>query len=58
LAFAIGMTVGTGVKSALNASAFAASAGSFLLARLPIYRFTVDNLTARNRHKKLGSNKK
>jgi thiosulfate dehydrogenase (quinone) large subunit len=32
LAFAIGMTAGTGLKSALNASVFAASACAFLLA--------------------------
>jgi putative oxidoreductase len=32
LLFALGMTVGTGVKSALNASVFPASAGAFLLA--------------------------
>lgn len=32
LAFAIGMTIGTGVKTALDASVFAASAGAFLLA--------------------------
>ena len=32
LAFASGMTIGTGVKTALDASVFAASAGAFLLA--------------------------
>ncbi len=32
LAFAAGMTVGTGVKTALDASVFAAAAGAFLLA--------------------------
>lgn len=32
LAFALGMTLGTGVKSALDASVYAASAGAFLLA--------------------------
>ena len=32
LLFALGMTVGTGFKSALNASVFSASAGAFLLA--------------------------
>jgi thiosulfate dehydrogenase [quinone] large subunit len=32
LAFAIGMTIGTGVKTALDASVFAAAAGAFLLA--------------------------
>lgn len=33
LAFGIGMTVGTGVKSALDASVFAAAAAGFLLVR-------------------------
>lgn len=33
LAFGTGMTVGTGVKSALDASVFAAAAAGFLLAR-------------------------
>jgi uncharacterized membrane protein YphA (DoxX/SURF4 family) len=32
LAFAAGMTLGTGVKTALDASVFAAAAGAFLLA--------------------------
>jgi uncharacterized membrane protein YphA (DoxX/SURF4 family) len=32
LAFALGMTIGTGVKTALDASVFAAAAGAFLLA--------------------------
>jgi uncharacterized membrane protein YphA (DoxX/SURF4 family) len=32
LTFALGMTIGTGVKTALDASVFAASAGAFLLA--------------------------
>jgi len=32
LAFAVGMTVGTGVKTALDASVFVASAAAFLLA--------------------------
>ncbi len=32
LAFATGMTIGTGVKTAFDASVFAASAGAFLLA--------------------------
>jgi thiosulfate dehydrogenase [quinone] large subunit len=32
LAFAVGMTVGTGAKTALDASVFAAAAGAFLLA--------------------------
>lgn len=42
LLFGIGMTAGTGFKSALNASVFAASAGGFLLARAPRFPITVD----------------
>ena len=44
LAFAVGMTVGTGVKSALNASVFSASAGAFLLAAADGYSLSVDAL--------------
>lgn len=44
LAFAIGMTAGTGFKSALSASVFAASAGSFLLARSSMDPFSLDSL--------------
>lgn len=43
LAFAIGMTVGTGMKSALNASVFSASAGAFLLASIPEYPLSFDS---------------
>jgi len=43
LAFAIGMTAGTGVKSALNASVFAASAGAFVLATAPIIPLSADS---------------
>jgi uncharacterized membrane protein YphA (DoxX/SURF4 family) len=42
LAFAVGMTAGPGVKSALNASVFAASGGAFLLATSGRYRFSID----------------
>jgi thiosulfate dehydrogenase [quinone] large subunit len=42
LAFAVGMTVGTGIKSALNASVFSASAAAFLLARVSTYPWSVD----------------
>jgi uncharacterized membrane protein YphA (DoxX/SURF4 family) len=42
LLFGIGMTAGTGVKSALNASVFAASASGFLLARAPRFPASVD----------------
>src|SRR5262245_24659734 len=40
--FGIGMTAGTGFKSALNASVFAASASGFLLARAPHFPISVD----------------
>jgi len=42
LAFAIGMTAGTGMKSALNASVFSASAGAFLLASIAEYPLSFD----------------
>jgi uncharacterized membrane protein YphA (DoxX/SURF4 family) len=44
--FALGLTVGTGVKSALNYSVFAASAGAFALAMAPSYRWSLDALFA------------
>jgi uncharacterized membrane protein YphA (DoxX/SURF4 family) len=42
--FALGMTVGTGVKSALNYSVFASSAGAFVLATAGSYRWSLDAL--------------
>jgi thiosulfate dehydrogenase [quinone] large subunit len=44
--FAIGMTIGTGVKSALDASVFSAAAGSFGLALLGPDPWSVDALRA------------
>jgi thiosulfate dehydrogenase [quinone] large subunit len=44
LLFGIGMTAGTGFKSALNASVFAASSSGFLLARARHFPFSVDTL--------------
>ena len=44
LAFAIGMTAGTGIKSALNASVLAASACGWLLARAECYPLSIDAL--------------
>ena len=44
--FALGMTVGTGLKSALNSSVFTASAGAFALAMAPSYRWSLDALFA------------
>ena len=49
LAFAIGMTAGTGIKSALNASVFSASAGAFLLATSAEYPFSFDSLRRREK---------
>jgi uncharacterized membrane protein YphA (DoxX/SURF4 family) len=48
LAFGIGMSAGTGVKSALNASVFAASASGFLLARARRFPLSVDALREQN----------
>jgi thiosulfate dehydrogenase [quinone] large subunit len=42
LLFALGMTVGTGVKSALNASVFSACAAAFTLVTRPIDPWSVD----------------
>jgi uncharacterized membrane protein YphA (DoxX/SURF4 family) len=42
LAFALGMTAGTGVKSALDASVFAASAAGFLLATQTRFPLSLD----------------
>jgi len=47
LAFAVGMTAGTGIKSALNASVFSASAGAFLLASIGTYPWSMDSAKAR-----------
>lgn len=44
--FALGMTMGTGFKSALNYSVFAASAGAFALATAQSYRWSLDALLA------------
>ncbi|OLB99139.1 MAG: hypothetical protein AUH30_05820 [Candidatus Rokubacteria bacterium 13_1_40CM_68_15] len=42
LLFALGMTVGTGVKSALNASVFSAAAAAFALFTWPVYAWSLD----------------
>jgi thiosulfate dehydrogenase (quinone) large subunit len=44
--FALGLTVGTGLKSALNYSVFAASAGALALATERSYRWSLDALLA------------
>jgi hypothetical protein len=43
-AFAFGMTAGTNIKSAFDASVFAASAGAFLPAKAPRYPWSIDSL--------------
>jgi len=53
LAFASGMTFGTGIKSALNASVFSASAGSFLLATMHEYPFSLDALKSMEKENEL-----
>ena len=47
--FAIGMTIGTGVKPALDASVFSAAAGAFGLALLGPDPWSVDRLRAKRR---------
>jgi uncharacterized membrane protein YphA (DoxX/SURF4 family) len=47
LAFGIGITAGTGIKSALNASVFSAAAGAFLLATSAAYPLSLDSLRRR-----------
>lgn len=49
LTFGIGMTTGTGIKSALNASVFSASAGAFLLATSAQCPFSFDSLRQREK---------
>lgn len=44
LAFALSMTFSLGVKAPLNFSVFTAAAAAFLLAVVPAYPFSVDNL--------------
>jgi thiosulfate dehydrogenase [quinone] large subunit len=47
--FAIGMTIGTGVKSALDASVFSAAAGAFSLVLLGPDPWSVDGVRAMSR---------
>ena len=49
--FALGMTIGTGVKSALDASVFSAAAGAFALAWLGAGPWSVDGLRSGARHR-------
>jgi uncharacterized membrane protein YphA (DoxX/SURF4 family) len=48
--FAIGMTFGTGVKTALDASVFSAAAAAFALAALGPDPWTLDRLRAKSGH--------
>ena len=43
LVFALCMTLAFGVQSPLNYSVFTASAGSFLLATIPVYKWSMDS---------------
>jgi len=45
--FGTGMTIGTGIKSAFDASVFAASAGALVLACAPRYPFSIDARSSR-----------
>lgn len=53
LAFAIGMTAGLGIKAPLNYSVFAVSAGSFLLACMENYRWSLDTVRGYNASRRL-----
>jgi thiosulfate dehydrogenase [quinone] large subunit len=55
LLFALGMTVGTGVKSALNASVFSASAAAFALSNWGVSVWSIDALRLRRCHERSGS---
>ena len=46
LLFALAMTISFGVKDPLDYSAFAFSAGAFLLATIPTYKWSIDQLVA------------
>ncbi len=50
LAFAFGMTVGTGIKAPLDYSVFSAAAGALLLATAGSYPVSVDAWLQRRRH--------
>lgn len=53
LAFALGMTFGTGVKTALDASVFAASGGAFLLGTARRYAWSLDDALGGERKREL-----
>ena len=52
LAFALGMTIGLGIKAPFNYSVFSASAGAFLLATSAYDPLSIDTLRARHAHKR------
>ena len=52
LAFALGMTMGLGIKAPFNYSVFSASAGAFLLATSAYDPLSIDTLRARHAHKR------
>jgi thiosulfate dehydrogenase (quinone) large subunit len=51
LAFALGMTMGLGIKAPFNYSVFSASAGAFLLATSADDPLSIDTLRERHAHK-------
>jgi len=53
--FALGMTVGTGLKSALNSSVYAASAAAFALAAAHSYCWSLDALFATAAQRRAGA---
>ena len=55
LVFALGMTVGTGVKSALNASVFSASAAAFALSTRHVYAWSMDALRERRAQRRVAA---
>jgi uncharacterized membrane protein YphA (DoxX/SURF4 family) len=50
LAFAFGMSVGTNIKSAFDASVFAASAGALLLAKASRFPWSIDSMLQTKSH--------
>src|SRR5262245_32290455 len=51
--FGLGVTVGTGLKAALNYSVFAASAGAFALAIVDSYSWSIDAVLTRLRVRRM-----
>lgn len=49
LSFALAMTLTSGIKAPLDYSVFSASAGAFVLAMVPSYAWSLDNLTLRSK---------